>query len=81
MQLRLNGNDRDFPELDSDPRLQRLIELLNLQADRIALERNGEIVPRATWNQVAVAAGDKLEIVQFVGGGSAIPASPGVRAR
>jgi sulfur carrier protein len=69
MKLTINGRDRDFPELQSDSRLQHLIELLQLKADRVAVERNGEIVPRAQWIDTRVEDGDKLEVVQFVGGG------------
>ena len=36
---------------------------------RIAVERNGEIVPRAAYESVQLAAGDVVEIVSFVGGG------------
>jgi sulfur carrier protein len=69
MKLCINGDDRQFPELDSDLRLSRLIDLLNMKADRIAIERNGDIVPRTQWEQVSLAENDRLEIVQFVGGG------------
>lgn len=69
MKLILNGRDREFSGLDSDPKLSHLIELLQLKPDRIAIERNGEIVPRTTWAQVSLNDGDKLEVVQFVGGG------------
>jgi thiamine biosynthesis protein ThiS len=69
MKLAINGRDRDFPELDCDPKVDRLLELLQLKADRVAIERNGEIIPRATWAQVQLEHGDKLEVVQFVGGG------------
>lgn len=69
MKLSVNGRDREFPELDSDPKLCLLVELLELKADRVAIERNGEIVPRSTWVQVNLERGDKLEVVQFVGGG------------
>jgi thiamine biosynthesis protein ThiS len=69
MKLTVNGRDREFPELDSDSRLQNLIELLQLKADRVAVERNGQIVPRAHWAEARVEDGDKLEVVQFVGGG------------
>ncbi|MGH9615226.1 MAG: sulfur carrier protein ThiS [Acidobacteriaceae bacterium] len=69
MNLIVNGRDREFPELDSDPKLPHFIELLQLKADRVAIERNGNIVPRANWPQVALENGDKLEVVQFVGGG------------
>ena len=40
-----------------------------LKADRIAVERNGAIVPRGEWPQVTLQAGDRLEVVHFVGGG------------
>ena len=69
MKLTINGRDQDFPELELDPRLLHLVELLQLKADRVAVERNGDIVPRATWSEVRLENGDKLEVVQFVGGG------------
>lgn len=70
MKLCINGDNRELPELDSDARLSRLVDLLNMKADRIAIERNGEIVPRSHWEQVSLADNDRLEIVQFVGGGA-----------
>ncbi|MES2220037.1 MAG: sulfur carrier protein ThiS [Acidobacteriota bacterium] len=69
MMLTINGRDREFPELQTDSSLLRLIAVLQLKADRVAVERNGEIVPRATWADVKLLNGDKLEVVQFVGGG------------
>ena len=42
---------------------------LGLDARKVAVERNLEIVPRATLGEVAVAEGDAFEIVHFVGGG------------
>ena len=69
MKLTINGREREFPELQSDSRLQHLVELLQLKADRVAVERNGDIVPRARWAEVRLEDGDKLEVVQFVGGG------------
>jgi sulfur carrier protein len=69
MKLTINGRDREFPQLQSDSRLHQLVELLQLKADRVAVERNGDIVPRAAWAQVRLEDGDKLEVVQFVGGG------------
>jgi sulfur carrier protein len=47
----------------------RLIEELELEGKRIALERNGEIVPRSQFDEIALADGDALEIVVAVGGG------------
>jgi sulfur carrier protein len=72
MKLTINGRDRVFAELDTDSRLHHLVELLQLKADRVAVERNGEIVPRAQWVDTLVEDGDKLEVVQFVGGGSSL---------
>ena len=52
-----------------------LVRALALDPAKVAVERNGEIVPRSTLGQVALADGDVLEIVHFVGGGdSAIEA-------
>jgi thiamine biosynthesis protein ThiS len=42
---------------------------LGIKADRIAVERNGEIARRSEWATTPVQNGDRLEIVQFVGGG------------
>ncbi len=69
MKLCINGKDRQFLELDAEPALTRLLQLLEMKPDRIAIEHNGDIAPRSTWGQVSLQNGDKLEIVQFVGGG------------
>ena len=69
MKLYINGQEREFSALDPDPVLTCLVDLLNMKPDRIAVERNGEIVPRASWASVILQPGDKLEVVQFVGGG------------
>ena len=46
-----------------------LVRELDLAPDKVAVERNGEIVPRSTLEQAHLGAGDTLEIVHFVGGG------------
>ncbi|MGC2165649.1 MAG: sulfur carrier protein ThiS [Gallionella sp.] len=46
-----------------------LIDILGLTGKRIALERNGDIIPRSTFNSQQLADGDKLEVVVAVGGG------------
>ena len=46
-----------------------LVRSLELEPTKVAVERNGEIVPRSTLADVAIAEGDVLEIVHFVGGG------------
>jgi sulfur carrier protein len=69
MKLTINGREREFSELEQNPGLHHLVELLQLKADRVAIERNGDIVARAMWAEVRLQDGDKLEVVQFVGGG------------
>jgi len=70
MQLVINGQPREFPELAADARISDLIAILGLKNDRVAIEQNGDIVSRASWTESALNSGDKLEIVHFVGGGS-----------
>lgn len=70
MQLSINGQERQFPDLNSGAALTKLIEVLQMKSDRIAVERNGLIVPRPDWDRTLLSDGDRLEIVQFVGGGS-----------
>ena len=69
MNLLINGRSHVFSELDSDPSLPHLLDLLQLKSDRVAVEHNGAIVVRAAWKETLLQAEDKLEIVQFVGGG------------
>jgi thiazole synthase len=47
-----------------------LISALGMDPERIAIERNEEVIPRLTWREATVADGDRLEIVAFIGGGS-----------
>jgi thiamine biosynthesis protein ThiS len=46
-----------------------LLVALGLENGRVAIERNLKILPRAEWATTEIAAGDRYEIVQFVGGG------------
>ena len=70
MNVILNGYERQFSELTDEAKLSDLIAALGLKGDRVAVEHNGSIVPRSEWENAAVASGDKLEIVHFVGGGA-----------
>ena len=69
MHFVLNGQSREFPQLAPGANLQDLIAELDLKGDRIAIEHNGNIVPRTEWAKTGLAEGDRLEIVHFVGGG------------
>lgn len=67
MDLMVNGALR---RLDPAPStIAELVRALNLEGKRIAIERNGEIVPKSRYDATAVAAGDRLEVVAAVGGG------------
>ena len=64
--ITVNGNRRQFnPPLDCAELLKRL----ELAGKRVALERNGEIVPRSRYSEQPLADGDTVEIVVAVGGG------------
>jgi thiamine biosynthesis protein ThiS len=67
MKLYINGDARDFAGPLS---LAALIEQLGMKEDRVAVERNRDIVPREQWAATNLAENDKLEIVHFVGGGA-----------
>ncbi len=49
--------------------ISQLIVQLELDTRKVAVERNLEIVPRSTYDSTVLAAGDRLEIVHFIGGG------------
>lgn len=49
--------------------LAALLGLHQVDGQRVAVERNGRIVPRSLWNETTIYDGDRIEIVQFVGGG------------
>ena len=66
MHIFVNGEPRDCPEALS---LAELIAQLGMKGDRVAVELNREIVPRAQWSDTELHEGDRLEIVHFVGGG------------
>ena len=67
MKLIINGEERSFENVSS---LTSLLQILGLKADRVAVELNLEIVARGIWDSTFLKDGDRLEIVQFVGGGS-----------
>ena len=62
----INGTTRQLPDSAG---VAVLLEEMGLTGKRIALERNGEIVPRSMFATQHLADGDKLEIVVAVGGG------------
>ena len=66
MEILINGESREVPLAIS---LQDLLRLLELKEDRVAVELNRDIVRRDRWPETRLRDQDRLEIVQFVGGG------------
>lgn len=66
LNLTINGESRQFA---TELTVSGLIEQLGYAGKRIAIERNGEIVPKSQHATTSLSAGDKLEIVVAVGGG------------
>jgi len=62
----LNGESR---QIDAGLSLKGLLEHLDLDPRKVAVERNLEIAPRGAYDSIRIEAGDQLEIVHFVGGG------------
>jgi sulfur carrier protein len=62
----VNGETRQIP---APATVSVLLEQMQLTGKRLAVERNGEIVPKSQHAQTALATGDRLEIVVAVGGG------------
>ena len=65
MKVTVNGQQRDVIV----GTVADLVGTLGLPSERVALERNFEIVPRTAWAETSVTEGDRFEIVHFVGGG------------
>ena len=66
MIITVNGKAHECP---ADTTVSTLLEQLALTGRRIAVERNGDIVPRSQHASAALATGDQIEIVVAVGGG------------
>lgn len=65
MRIQVNGEPR---EVEAKTILS-LVEELRLDIRKVAVERNLEIVPKSLHASTAIADGDRIEVVQFVGGG------------
>ena len=65
MRIQLNGEPRDVTATT----VAALVEALGLDLRKVAVERNLKIVPRSQYLATALAEGDRIEVVQFVGGG------------
>ena len=65
MRIQVNGEIRQV----AAETILALVEELGLDVRKVAVERNLEIVPRSLHGTTALADGDRIELVQFVGGG------------
>ena len=66
MKITINGELREIPDGLS---VAALLQHLEMTAERVAIERNLDILPRAKWQATAVQPDDRFEIVHLVGGG------------
>jgi len=66
MKLEINGEAREVPLVSS---VRELLQFLGIAEDRVAVEVNRKIIRRAEWERTPVSSLDRVEIVQFVGGG------------
>jgi thiamine biosynthesis protein ThiS len=66
MMVTINGERHEIPD---SLNITALLAHLGMPTDRVAIERNFDILPRACWPETAVQPNDHFEIVHFVGGG------------
>jgi len=66
IRVHVNGAPRDFA---AAPTFEELLAGLSLAGRRLAVERNGQIVPRSRFAEARLADGDRIEVVIAVGGG------------
>ena len=67
MKVQINGSIKEFNAKKISP--EELIIQLNLKGKRFAIERNGEIISKNSFNEIYINDGDKIEIIGAVGGG------------
>ena len=63
--VKINGENLDI----AGKTLAEYLETTNYDPKRIAVEKNGDIVPKAQYGEILIEDGDSLEVVSFVGGG------------
>jgi len=66
MTITVNGEKREIPD---GLTVSALLEHLGMKGDRVAIERNLDILPRQRWPETVVQPNDNFEIVHLVGGG------------
>lgn len=66
MIVKINGEDKD---IESGISVSQLLEHLGLRPGRVVVELNTEVISRDAHDETSLKAGDRVEIVHFVGGG------------
>jgi len=64
--IKLNGKNA---AIEASQSVSGLLDCLNINAPQVAVAINGEVLPRDSWSQTEVRAGDTVEVVRAVGGG------------
>ena len=64
--LMVNGKPRDLP---ADSTIASMLEAIEIDRRMVAVAHNGDVVPRATYDDVVLREGDSVEVVRMVGGG------------
>jgi thiamine biosynthesis protein ThiS len=67
LKIVVNGEER---EIEDGSTVAELVRQFALAPERIAIEINREVVRRAHWSEMKLSAGDRVEVVHFVGGGA-----------
>jgi len=73
LRLTVNGEQRTA---EPGTTVAGLLRAMGVDPARVAVERNRDVVPRATWGEAGLTDGDKIEVVAFIGGGSGTDAPP-----
>ena len=66
MNITVNGESHEFPAGTS---IQGLLDTLSLDANAMVVQRNEDIIEKADYAAVTLDDGDRIELIQFVGGG------------
>lgn len=66
IEIQINGEKK---QIESEVNLTKLLEILSMPNERIAIELNKEVVRKKDWENIQIKDSDKIEIVHFVGGG------------
>lgn len=69
MRLKINGEEKQFEQLKQGATVAALIDSFGFAHQKVAIERNLEIVPKSAYNGQVLQDGDQIEIVHFIGGG------------